>query len=81
MADPDDVDDGLYLFFDALFPPMKWSLEFAWIPHTCNVSKKRIWLEYAYRGTRRVSGPGEPVKIVEWLTTPEFLIKRIKNEI
>jgi hypothetical protein len=27
-----------------------WTKEFAWLPHRCMLTKKYIWLEYAYRG-------------------------------
>jgi hypothetical protein len=58
-----------------------WELEFAWLPHTCNSSGKRIWWQYAYRGVRIISGPGEPICFYRWLTSVEYLIKQIKDEI
>jgi len=27
-----------------------WTKEFAWLPHRCMLTKKYIWLKYAYRG-------------------------------
>lgn len=58
-----------------------WKLKFAWYPHTCNKSGKRIWLQHAYRGFRVITGPGEPIYFYRWLTSTEYLIKKIKNEI
>ena len=28
-----------------------WTKEFAWLPHCCLLTKKYIWLKYAYKGT------------------------------
>ena len=30
-----------------------WVESFAWLPHRCNLTKRFIWLENAYRGTQR----------------------------
>lgn len=27
-----------------------WELEFAWRPHVCELTNRKIWLEYAYMG-------------------------------
>jgi len=34
-------------------------LKFAWLPETCDLSGKRIWLKWAYRLTSIYSGPTE----------------------
>ena len=28
-----------------------WELSFAWLPHVCEITNRKIWLKYAYRGT------------------------------
>jgi len=40
--------------------------KFAWLPHRCDISGKRIWLEYAYRMTRIITGPGESIFEYRW---------------
>ena len=41
-------------------------LKFTWLPETCYISGKRIWLEYAYRMTRIITGPGESIIEHRW---------------
>ena len=41
-------------------------LKFAWLPETCYISGKRIWLEYGYRMTRIITGPGESILEYRW---------------
>lgn len=56
-----------------------WQLKFAVIPHRCAVSGQRIWLEYAYRGTR-TSGPRDHQTVEHfWISSVEFVIWRLKN--
>jgi len=56
-----------------------WKLCFAWQPHVCELSRKVIWLQTAYRGTRVITGPGTPVVERYWLTPVEFVMWRLKN--
>jgi hypothetical protein len=82
--EPPDEWDGIFsnsAMFRDMFPESVWEYEFAWLPHKCDVSGERIWLEYAYRGTRTIVHKCEPVNIRVWLTPVEYLIKKIKNEI
>ncbi len=41
-------------------------LKFAWLPETCNLSGKHIWLKYGYRLTRIITGPGESIFEYRW---------------
>lgn len=41
-------------------------LKFAWLPKTCHISGKRIWLKKAYRMTRMITGPGDPIFEYRW---------------
>jgi hypothetical protein len=50
-----------------------WELKFALWPQRCDLSDKRIWLKRAYRGTRVIIGPGEPVYEYRWLTKESFV--------
>jgi hypothetical protein len=45
-----------------------WEWTFAWLPHKCQLTDKRIWLKYAYRGIARVGDYMDPVFII-WRTT------------
>jgi hypothetical protein len=38
-----------------------WTLEFAWLPHRCDVTRQIIWLQHAYRGCVKWSD--------NWITT------------
>ena len=40
--------------------------KFAWLPQTCELSGKRIWLKYAYSLTIIYTGPGKPVMHSRW---------------
>ena len=33
-----------------------WTKEVAWLPHRCNLTKKIIWLQFAYQGIARYYG-------------------------
>ena len=41
-------------------------LKFAWLPKLCHISGKRIWLQYGYRMTRIITGPGESILEYRW---------------
>jgi hypothetical protein len=41
-------------------------LKFAWLPETCALTGKLIWLEKAYRLTRIITGPGESIFEYRW---------------
>ena len=56
-----------------------WQLKFTWWPTTCDLSGRRIWLEYAYRGTSMLHGPGEPIIDHRWHDKNEHLIFKIKG--
>ena len=56
-----------------------WQLKFAWLPHRCCLSDRFIWLKFAYRGRRFITGPGEPVIEDYWHTTTEHMIWLLKR--
>jgi len=55
-----------------------WNWEFAWLPHKCELSGKRIWLKYAYRGECRIGDYMDPVD-VRWRTTENHIWKLMKQ--
>ena len=65
----------------------KWKLKFVWFPKTCDLSKRKIWLETAYKGTTTkevfVDMGMSKTTIIEtrWLTKPEFIFGKIKGTI
>lgn len=70
-------------FYDqALFKyrQINWQLKFCWLPQTCMLSGQRIWLKYAYCGTRLITGPGEPVVEKYWHSRLEHLIWVLKHD-
>jgi hypothetical protein len=67
---------GLY---DPFWDRATWQYKFAIFPKRCNISKKTIWFKYAYKGTRMITGPGEPVFEYRWLTKEEFVVARLKG--
>lgn len=54
-------------------------LKFVWIPKTCYVSGKLIWLEYAYKETALWTGPNEPLFEYRWYNKQEYIIARLKG--
>jgi hypothetical protein len=49
------------------------------VPHRCAISGQRIWLEYAYRGTRIITGPGDSIVEHFWIGRNEFMIWKLKG--
>jgi hypothetical protein len=58
-----------------------WYLKFAWLPKTCDFSRKRIWFRRAYRGLVMYAGPGEPVIEYRWIAKEQFLFARLQGKI
>jgi hypothetical protein len=63
-----------HTFDDAFLSRATWTLEFAWWPRRCMLSKRLIWLERAYCGVGIWTGPGENVIEVKWANEEEFFI-------
>lgn len=57
----------------------QWTLEFVWRPRRCQISRRWLWLELAYRGTVMWTGPGEPHYEYIWHDRNEHLIWTLKN--
>lgn len=54
-------------------------LKFAWLPKTCYISGKTIWLKYGYRMTRMITGPGDPIFEHRWHDKIEHIIWKLKR--
>lgn len=54
-------------------------LKFAWLPQTCNITGKRIWLKFGYRLTAMWTGPGEPIYEHKWHDKLEHIIWKLKR--
>lgn len=54
-------------------------LKFALFPRQCYVTKRKIWLEFAYCVTAMYTGPGTPVYDHRWYNKDEYLIARLKD--
>ena len=63
-------------FYDKL---LGTELKFAWLPKTCHISGKRIWLKMGYRMTRMITGPGDPIFEHRWHDKIEHIIWKLKR--
>jgi hypothetical protein len=63
------------------FRRAQWQLKFVVWPQRCYLSGNRIWLSQAYRGTRVITGPGEPVHEHRWLTKESFIVAALRGKI
>lgn len=52
-------------------------IKFAWLPETCHISGKRIWLKYGYRMTRIITGPGDSIFEYRWHDKNEHIIWKL----
>ena len=56
-----------------------WTLQFAWLPHQCELTKKIIWLQSAYQGRASYGDPSEAVYEYRWHDRHEHLIWVLKG--
>lgn len=57
-----------------------WALKFIWFPKTCGITRRMLWLEWAYEGVAVWTGPGEPVYEYRWHDKFEHLIWELKEK-
>jgi hypothetical protein len=67
--------------YDLFRKDVEWELRFFLWPRKCYYSNQWIWLKTGYRGTRMITGPGDPVFLHRWLTKEEFLMGILKGKI
>ena len=60
---------------------VKWHLHFCWLPSKCFLTDKNIWLKKCYKGTRMITGPGEPVSVDYYIDKHEFLLWQLKRNV
>lgn len=53
--------------------------KFAWLPQTCDLSGKRIWLKKGYLLTRMIMGPGDTIFECRWHDKDEHIIWKLKR--
>ena len=54
---------------------------FAWLPKKCHVTRKFIWLKYAYQEVAMWTGPGEPFFAERWYDKDTYLIEKLKGNL
>ena len=59
----------------------QWRLKFCFIPKTCWLTHRRLWLTQAYQGIHIITGPGTPVLKEYYVDQEEFIIARLKGRI
>jgi hypothetical protein len=63
----------------AFYGRARWSMNFAILPHRCSITKKIIWLRYAYCGVAIWNGPGDDAVELRWHDRHEHLIWVLKG--
>jgi hypothetical protein len=56
-----------------------WELKFLLWPRKCYLSGRTMWLEFAYRGTSVLTGPGDSIIDYRWHDKAEHLIFKLKQ--
>jgi len=57
-----------------------WQRRFALLPRRSMRSDTMIWLQWAWQGQRIITGPGEPVVMIQWLTDKEFTWEQLRSK-
>jgi len=56
-----------------------WKLVLCILPKICFLTGRRLWGKRCYKGTRMITGPGEPVIENYYIDKFEFLIWQLKG--
>lgn len=64
---------------DIFFKDATWSLQFAWLPHRCDVTGDEIWFNWAYRGVSRALS--NKTAYSRWIKRDEWIIEKLKGTI
>jgi len=59
----------------------KWKLSFNFFPRKCCLSKKLLWLNYSYKGTYLLTGPGDTIFIDYYIDKLEFILWNLKRKL
>ena len=57
-----------------------WDIKLCLWPRKCFLTGKRLWMKYAYKGTRIITGPGDPVVYEYWVERSEFIFWNLRRE-
>jgi len=57
----------------------QWTMEFAWLPHRCDITKRIIWLQWAYCGRAVWTGLGDDAVETRWHDRHQHLIYTLKG--
>jgi hypothetical protein len=69
---------GNPIYRDDLFrKKAEWRLRYLWWPRRCDISGRRMWLEWAYQGVLIVRGPNY---FTRYHSTVEHVIWLLKGE-
>ena len=71
VKSPEEMDQAFYA-------RAVWALEFAWWPHRCELTRRIIWLQHAYRGCVKWSD-GWATPDYRWHDRHEHLIWTLKG--
>jgi hypothetical protein len=68
-------------FGDQLFRArcLGWTYSFAWRPHRCELSRRIIWLRWAYRGTACHACGDHFIYEHRWRNSIEHLVQVLKT--
>ena len=67
--------------YDPFWQRATAELKTCYFPHKCYFSKKVLFLTRAYKVTRVITGPGEPIVEDRWLSKEEFIVQKLKGTI
>jgi hypothetical protein len=59
----------------------QWKLVFSFLLRRCELTHRRIWWEWCYRGNIIITGPGEPVAEYVYLSKETFIVERLAGRI
>ena len=58
---------------------LDWHLHLCVWPRKCFLTDRKLWLKKCYKGTRMITGPGEPVFVDYYIDKYEFLLWQLKR--
>jgi hypothetical protein len=67
--------------YDPFYEKAKWKLCFAWLPHYCEITNTRIWLEKGYQGRRSIimTDDDEPIIEERWHSIDGHILWKMKK--
>lgn len=72
--------DPKYFYNDIVDQRLKWRRHFFLWPKRSDQTEKLIWLRKGWRGSRWITGPGEPIRLDYWLTDEEYMWFRLTGQ-